>query len=94
MQLLSSGEVTPGVQEAEYEARRTAFLNALPTTNIALLPAAAGAYMAGHIPFPYRQVSSAFLVFFARFSILCKFWREAGYLATLSNGVLSWHKCF
>lgn len=57
LQLLKTGELTPGINETEYEARRIAFIAALPSTSIALLPAAAGVFMAGHIPFPYRQVA-------------------------------------
>ncbi|GAQ92241.1 Putative Xaa-Pro aminopeptidase [Klebsormidium nitens] len=54
-ELLAPGEVTPGISAAEYAARRSALLALLPPRSVALLPAAPPVYMAGVIPYPYRQ---------------------------------------
>lgn len=60
-QLLSEGEVTPGIHGDEFAARRQALADSLPPGAVALLPAAPVNYMAGVVPYPYRQASPAAL---------------------------------
>ena len=55
-ELLAPGQLTPGVTAAEYAARRRQLSELLPPGSIAVLPSAATTYMAGVIPWPYRQV--------------------------------------
>ena len=55
-QLLAEGEITPGIQGAEFAARRAALADRLPPGAVALLPASSVTYMAGVVPYPYRQV--------------------------------------
>ncbi|KAG2448403.1 hypothetical protein HYH02_006295 [Chlamydomonas schloesseri] len=54
-ELLAPGQLTPGVTAAEYAARRQQLAELLPPGSIAVLPSAATTYMAGVIPWPYRQ---------------------------------------
>eukprot|EP00198_Chlamydomonas_reinhardtii_P000397 XP_001689732.1 predicted protein [Chlamydomonas reinhardtii] len=54
-ELLAPGQLTPGVTAAEYAARRRQLSELLPPGSIAVLPSAATTYMAGVIPWPYRQ---------------------------------------
>lgn len=54
-QLLAPGEVQPGVRASEFAARRAALAAMLPPGAVAVLPAAPLVYMAGVIPYPYRQ---------------------------------------
>ncbi len=58
MQLLAEGELTAGVLGTEYAARRQRLAEALPAGGLAIIPAASTSYMAGLIPYPYRQVRS------------------------------------
>jgi Xaa-Pro aminopeptidase len=55
IQLLAPGEITPGISATEYAARRSALLALLPPNSAAILPVAPMVYMAGVIPYPYRQ---------------------------------------
>ena len=55
-QLLSEGELAPGLHSDEFAARRAALAAAMPAGSIALLAAAPVNYMVGVIPYPYRQV--------------------------------------
>jgi Aminopeptidase P, N-terminal domain len=54
-QLLAEGELAPGIQQAEFAARRERLAAAMPPGSAAVLPAAAPVFMAGIIPYPYRQ---------------------------------------
>lgn len=54
-QLLQPGELQPGVTAAEFAARREHLAALLPPGGLAVLPAAPLVYMAGVIPYPYRQ---------------------------------------
>lgn len=53
--LLQPGELLPGLAAAEFAARRAALAALLPPGAVALLPAAPITYMAGVIPYPFRQ---------------------------------------
>lgn len=55
-QLLAPNELTPGISAEEYRLRRQRLADMLPHGAVAVLPAAATTYMAGVIPWPYRQV--------------------------------------
>lgn len=59
MQLLAEGEIWPGVQTAEFAARRKRLADALPPGGIAVIPAASRTFMTGAIPYAYRQASHA-----------------------------------
>ena len=53
---MSPGEVTPGIQAGEYEARRQRLAAALPSGSLALFPATPQAYMSHDVPyFPHHQ---------------------------------------
>ncbi|GFH26242.1 predicted protein, partial [Haematococcus lacustris] len=52
---LRPGQLTVGVSAAEYAARRRCLAASLPPGTLLVLPAAATIYMAGVIPYPYRQ---------------------------------------
>ncbi|KAL4459002.1 hypothetical protein ABPG75_013867 [Micractinium tetrahymenae] len=54
-ELLRPGELLPGLAAAEFAARRAALAAMLPPGGVALVPAAPLVYMAGVIPYPYRQ---------------------------------------
>ncbi|KAK9862973.1 hypothetical protein WJX84_001302, partial [Apatococcus fuscideae] len=54
-ELLAEGDLTAGVRGAEYAARRQRLAEALPAGSLAIIPAASTSYMAGLIPYPYRQ---------------------------------------
>ncbi|KAG2424574.1 hypothetical protein HXX76_014454 [Chlamydomonas incerta] len=54
-ELLAPEQLTPGVTAAEYAARRRQLSELLPPGSIAVLPSASTTYMAGVIPWPYRQ---------------------------------------
>ena len=53
--LLAPGELTPGIPSLEYAARRKALVECLQPGGSALLAASPTVYMAGVIPYPYRQ---------------------------------------
>ncbi|EFN53170.1 hypothetical protein CHLNCDRAFT_136970 [Chlorella variabilis] len=53
--LLQPGELQPGVSAAEFASRRDRLAGMLPPGAVAVLPAAPLVYMAGVIPYPYRQ---------------------------------------
>ncbi|KAF5836291.1 peptidase M24, structural domain-containing protein [Dunaliella salina] len=55
LQLLAEGELTPGIQASEYAQRRERLCRALPPGSVVVLQAANPQYMAGIIPYPYRQ---------------------------------------
>ncbi|KAK3272650.1 hypothetical protein CYMTET_19071 [Cymbomonas tetramitiformis] len=55
--LLKAGEIMPGISSAEFEKRRTALAQHIPPGGAALLSSAEMKYMAGVIPYPYRQDS-------------------------------------
>ena len=55
MQLLAEGEIWPGIQAAEFAARRKSLADALPPGGIAVIPAASRTFMTGAIPYAYRQ---------------------------------------
>ena len=55
MQLLAEGEIWPGIQAAEFAARRKRLADALPPGGIAVIPAASRTFMTGAIPYAYRQ---------------------------------------
>lgn len=55
VQLIAESELTPGIKASEYAARREALLSLIPSASTAIIPAATGAFMTGHIPYPYRQ---------------------------------------
>jgi hypothetical protein len=55
-ELLGPQEIAPGVTLEEYRLRRQRLAALLPPNTMAVLPAAATAYMTGVIPYPYRQV--------------------------------------
>ena len=57
MQLLAEGELWPGIQAAEFAARRKRLADALPPGGIAVIPAASRTFMTGAIPYAYRQAS-------------------------------------
>jgi hypothetical protein len=54
-QLLAPGELAPGLHCSEFAARRQRLAAAIPPTSLAIIPAAAIAYITGVIPYPYRQ---------------------------------------
>lgn len=56
LQLLAEGDLTAGVKGSEYAERRQRLADALPAGSVAIIPAASTSYMAGLIPYPYRQV--------------------------------------
>ena len=57
LQLLAEGEIWPGMQAAEFAARRKRLADALPPGGIAVIPAATRSFMTGAIPYAYRQAS-------------------------------------
>ncbi|EJD54152.1 Creatinase/aminopeptidase [Auricularia subglabra TFB-10046 SS5] len=64
--LLKPGEITPGIQAAEYEARRTRLMDALPSNSVVVAVAAPVKYMSGSAmadtpcSYRYRQDSNLF----------------------------------
>ena len=55
VQLLEANELMPGIASSEFAQRRTSLAALLPPNSFAVLPAAPMQYMAGVIPYPYRQ---------------------------------------
>lgn len=55
VQLLSDGEIQPGISSAEYSLRRQLLSRSLPDGGLAVSEAAPQVFMAGVIPYPYRQ---------------------------------------
>ena len=53
---MAPGQLTPGILASEYGERRQALVDSLPQNSIAIIAAAPGQFMAGNIPYPYRQV--------------------------------------
>ena len=62
-QLLTADEVWPGTSSGEFAARRERLANAMPAGTVAVIPAAQTQFMTGHIPYAFRQVCSAKLLF-------------------------------
>ncbi|MEW5302925.1 MAG: hypothetical protein WDW36_005662 [Sanguina aurantia] len=54
-QLLSPGELAPGIHSSEFRGRRKRLCTLLQPGACAIIPASATNYMAGVIPYPYRQ---------------------------------------
>lgn len=54
-QLLGPDELAPGINAAEFEARRQALAQLMQPGEIALAPAASQSFVTGVIPYPYRQ---------------------------------------
>jgi len=54
-ELLAPGELWPGLAAAEFAERRRRLAAALPPRSLVVLPSAAQTFMAGVIPYPYRQ---------------------------------------
>lgn len=61
LQLLSEGELAPGLLATEFAQRRQMLAEALPPQCLALLPSAPTMYTSpgGRIPYSYRQVSTS-----------------------------------
>ena len=57
LQLLAPGELAPGVHADEFAARRQRLAAMLPPQSLAIVPSAPTRYMAGVIPYPYRQAA-------------------------------------
>ncbi|KAH7105259.1 Creatinase/Aminopeptidase P [Auriculariales sp. MPI-PUGE-AT-0066] len=55
--MLQPGEMTPGIQRSEYEARRARLMNTLPDGSIVVSAAASIKYMSEKIFYKYRQNS-------------------------------------
>lgn len=55
LQLLGKGEIAPGLHFTELQQRRQNLANLMPPGSLAIIPAASLAYVAGVIPYPYRQ---------------------------------------
>ena len=56
LQLLSAGELTSGIQASEYATRRRHLVELLGPGCLAVIPSASTQYVAGVVPWPYRQV--------------------------------------
>jgi intermediate cleaving peptidase 55 len=54
-QLLTSGELAPGITAKEFQRRRDALAALLPVGAVALLPSSQQQYRVGVIPHAYRQ---------------------------------------
>jgi len=54
-ELLAADELTVGIRAQEYANRRAALAKIMPPGSVAVLPAASTTYMAGIIPYTYRQ---------------------------------------
>jgi len=54
-EFLGNGELLPRLAASEFAERRQRLANLLPPGAVAVLPAAAQAFMSGVIPYPYRQ---------------------------------------
>lgn len=54
-ELLQPGEVQPGITAAEFASRRQALAEQLPAGGLAVIQASPQMFMAGVIPYPYRQ---------------------------------------
>jgi hypothetical protein len=55
MQLLGNGELAPGLHYSELQQRRQNLANLMPPGSLAIIPAASLAFVAGVIPYQYRQ---------------------------------------
>jgi hypothetical protein len=55
LQLLGKGELAPGLHYTELQQRRQNLANLMPAGSLAIIPAASLAFIAGVIPYPYRQ---------------------------------------
>lgn len=54
-QLVAAGEITPGITEHEYVARRKKLLELLPEKSLVIMASAPVKMMTGVVPYPFRQ---------------------------------------
>lgn len=53
--MLGPDELAPGIHVKEFQDRRRNLARLIPLGSVAIIPAASLAYVAGVIPYPYRQ---------------------------------------
>jgi len=55
LQLVAAGEITPGITEQEYVARRKKLLELLPEKSLVIMASAPVKMMTDVVPYPFRQ---------------------------------------